>query len=78
MHCFELLSRTVSAECVDSYRNSVVPLFFVGSQMKSWSHMERAVDDLNDKKKMVFLTNESANKAEIDILSARDTTRPGP
>ena len=28
--------------------------------------------------KMVFLTNESANKAEIDILSARDTTRPGP
>ena len=27
--------------------------------------------------KMVFLTNESANKAEIDILSARDTTRPG-
>ena len=27
---------------------------------------------------MVFLTNESANKAEIDILSARDTTRPGP
>ena len=30
------------------------------------------------KQKMVFLTNESANKAEIDILSARDTTRPGP
>ena len=29
-------------------------------------------------KNMVFLTNESANKAEIDILSARDTTRPGP
>ena len=29
-------------------------------------------------KKMVFLTNESANKAEINILSARDTTRPGP
>ena len=28
--------------------------------------------------KMVFLTNESANKAEINILSARDTTRPGP
>ena len=27
---------------------------------------------------MVFLTNESANKAEINILSARDTTRPGP
>ena len=24
------------------------------------------------------LTNESANKAEINILSARDTTRPGP
>ena len=30
-----------------------------------------------DKKKMVFLTIESANKAEINILSARDTTRPG-
>ena len=29
-------------------------------------------------RKMVFLTNESANKAEINILSARDTTRPGP
>ena len=28
--------------------------------------------------KMVFLTIESANKAEINILSARDTTRPGP
>ena len=28
--------------------------------------------------KMVFLTNESASKAEINILSARDTTRPGP
>ena len=28
-------------------------------------------------KKMVFLTIESANKAEINILSARDTTRPG-
>ena len=28
--------------------------------------------------KMVFLTNESVNKAEIDILSTRDTTRPGP
>ena len=28
--------------------------------------------------KMVFLTNESANKTEINILSARDTTRPGP
>ena len=28
--------------------------------------------------KWVFLTNESANKAEINILSARDTTRPGP
>ena len=28
--------------------------------------------------KMVFLTFESANKAEINILSARDTTRPGP
>ena len=27
---------------------------------------------------MVFLTYESANKAEIDILSARDRTRPGP
>ena len=27
---------------------------------------------------MVFLTFESANKAEINILSARDTTRPGP
>ena len=27
---------------------------------------------------MVFLTIESANKAEINILSARDTTRPGP
>ena len=27
---------------------------------------------------MVFLTNESANKAEINILSARDTTRPRP
>ena len=27
---------------------------------------------------MVFLTNESANKEEINILSARDTTRPGP
>ena len=25
---------------------------------------------------MVFLTNESANMAEINILSARDTTRP--
>ena len=29
-------------------------------------------------KKMVFLTIEPANQAEIDILSARDTTRPGP
>ena len=28
--------------------------------------------------KMVFLTNESANKAEINILSARDTTRLRP
>ena len=27
--------------------------------------------------KMLFLTNEQANKAEITILSARDTTRPG-
>ena len=27
---------------------------------------------------MVFLTIESANKAEINILSAQDTTRPGP
>ena len=27
---------------------------------------------------MVFLTDESAKKAEINILSARDTTRPGP
>ena len=27
---------------------------------------------------MVFLTTESASKAEINILSARDTTRPGP
>ena len=27
---------------------------------------------------MVFLTNESANMAEINILSVRDTTRPGP
>ena len=26
---------------------------------------------------MVFLMIESANKAEINILSARDTTRPG-
>ena len=28
-------------------------------------------------KKMVFLMIESANKAEINIFSARDTTRPG-
>ena len=28
--------------------------------------------------KMVFLMIESANKAEINVLSARDTTRPGP
>ena len=27
---------------------------------------------------MVFLAIESANKAEINILSARDTTRPRP
>ena len=27
---------------------------------------------------MVFLTIESANKAEINILLARDTTKPGP
>ena len=27
---------------------------------------------------MVFLTTESASKAEINILSARDSTRPGP
>ena len=27
-------------------------------------------------KEMVFLTNESTNKAELNILSARDTTRP--
>ena len=27
---------------------------------------------------MLFLTNELAKKAEITILSARDTTRPGP
>ena len=33
---------------------------------------------LRFKQKMVFLTIESANKAEINILSARDTTRPGP
>ena len=26
---------------------------------------------------MLFLTSERANKAEITILSARDTTRPG-
>ena len=30
------------------------------------------------KKKKVFLKIESANKAEIKILSARDTRRPGP
>ena len=38
-------------------------------KIKAWSTSD---------KKMVFLTNESANKAEINILSARDTTRPGP
>ena len=27
---------------------------------------------------MVFLTNQTANKAKINILAARDTTRPGP
>ena len=34
------------------------------------------VDRESIERKMVFLTNESANKVEIDILSARDTTRP--
>ena len=29
-------------------------------------------------KKMVFLTTEPANWAEIDIMSALDTTKPGP
>ena len=38
-------------------------------KIKAWSTSD---------KKIVFLTNESANKAEINILSARDTTRPGP
>ena len=38
-------------------------------KIKAWSTSD---------KKIVFLTNESANKAELNILSARDTTRPGP
>ena len=38
----------------------------------------RKTPNVSQSSKMVFLTNESANKAEIDILSARDTTRPGP
>ena len=36
------------------------------------------VSDTGDIKKLLFLTTESANKAEINILLARDTTRPGP
>ena len=31
-----------------------------------------------EQEKWYFCENESANKAEINILSARDTTRPGP
>ena len=30
-----------------------------------------------DQNKMLFLTNEPAKKAEINILTARDTTGPG-
>ena len=33
--------------------------------------------DPHDKQKMLFLPNELAKKAEITILPARDTTRPG-
>ena len=45
------------------------------ADVRSWFIANRLM--INDAK-MVFLTNESANKAEINILSARDTTRPGP
>ena len=38
----------------------------------------RIYEEKKTLKKMVFLTTESANKAEINILSARDATRPGP
>ena len=40
--------------------------------------IKKSMSDKNIHQKMVFLTNESANKAEINILSARDTTRPRP
>ena len=36
------------------------------------------VNSAKSNQNMVFLAIESANKAEINILSARDTTRPGP
>ena len=47
------------------------------SNLLLWHLSLHIVSELLEKK-MVFLTNESANKAEINILSARDTTRPGP
>ena len=36
-----------------------------------------AVDTVNHFEEMVFLTMEPMNEVEINILSARDTTRPG-
>ena len=39
-------------------------------------HILACSDDIVTRK-MLFLTNELAKKAEITILSARETTRPG-
>ena len=48
------------------------------SCMIKWYHVSCLKLKEEPEGDMVFLTNESANKAEIDILSTRDTTRPGP
>ena len=48
-------------------------LFSSQSTRRSTPSCARALPSLN----MLFLTNEPAKKAEINILTARDTTGPG-
>ena len=56
--------------CVFKYARAV--------KQKVWNEAENRERDWGETLKiMLFLTNEPAKKAEINILTARDTTGPG-